>query len=531
MFKSLQNKRLLSLVVLTATLFSMTLGAANEGVQAADNREPGNGVVDYSSDGAVTTVTPVLSEPLDTEELVDLVGPVALYPDDLLAIVLPASAYPLQIVQAARFLEALEEDDTLKPDEAWDESVVALLNYPEVIELMNNDLEWTWQLGEAVLNQEPEVIAAVETFRDRAVLAGNLETDEHQTVESRDGTITIPPVEQEVIYVPYYEPERVVVYQPYPVYHYYPRAYPLYYYPYPVGYHFDYGFFWGITTAFTIGWHSNHLNLHYSNYYSHPYYGHTYFGRNHYYHRPSRRDHRYRDVRSGRHDGDRWRPGRGHGARPGHRDRGGDRHGDNTVVRNDTRSRFQQSNTFKPRPGFQRKKIGIPDTPSGQAAGITDGTHATLKREGRKPDRLDRTRQSSAKPGREVVSQNRKYSGKSKRIQPVSSPDRNHAVRPSRTGPVRLPNRKHSARPSRPDRVAGNPPRSVSGNLLALSGSHKARSAPLPKPVQRPVSRSPESRPARVASNRPAPRSSNHGRSRSAGNRGQGHREGRIGRQ
>ncbi|MFQ6005861.1 MAG: DUF3300 domain-containing protein, partial [Woeseia sp.] len=88
---------------------------------------------------------------LSAEALEELVGPVALYPDDLLAIVLPASTYPLQVVQAARFLERLEDDPSLKPDEEWDESITALLNYPEVVELMNDDIEWTWRLGEAVV--------------------------------------------------------------------------------------------------------------------------------------------------------------------------------------------------------------------------------------------------------------------------------------------------------------------------------------------------------------------------------------------
>ena len=74
-------------------------------------------------------------------ELADLVGPVALYPDDLLAIVLPASTYPLEIVQAARFLDELENDASLEPDEAWDDSVVALLNYPDVVRMMNDDID------------------------------------------------------------------------------------------------------------------------------------------------------------------------------------------------------------------------------------------------------------------------------------------------------------------------------------------------------------------------------------------------------
>lgn len=217
-------------------------------------------------------ITPLLS----ATELQELVGPIALYPDDLLAIVLPASAYPLQIVQAARFLEALENDSSLKPDPDWDDSVVALANYPEVIQLLNNDLDWTWKLGEAVVAQQADVIAAVELFRDQAYAAGNLKSDEYQTVSNDEGVIEISPVAEDVIYVPYYEPSRVIVYQPYPVYHYYPHAYPVYYYPYASGHHFDHGFFWGVTTAFTIGWFSDSLHVYHHSYYGHPYYGHHY---------------------------------------------------------------------------------------------------------------------------------------------------------------------------------------------------------------------------------------------------------------
>src|SRR5688500_2861762 len=102
------------------------------------------------------------------EELRELVGPIALYPDDLVAIVLPASTYPLQIVQAARFLEESKVDSSLKPNEDWDDSVVALLNYPEVIELLNEDLDWTYDLGTAVLNQRAAVLSAIQDFRDEA---------------------------------------------------------------------------------------------------------------------------------------------------------------------------------------------------------------------------------------------------------------------------------------------------------------------------------------------------------------------------
>ncbi|MGH8193400.1 MAG: DUF3300 domain-containing protein [Woeseiaceae bacterium] len=256
-------------------------------------------------------------------ELEQLVGRIALYPDDLLAVVLPASAYPLQIVQAARFLEQLEDDKSLKPDESWDPSITALLNYPEVVELMNDDLDWTYRLGEAVVLQQADVIAAIEAFRDRAYAAGNLKSDERQTVSNNDGVIEIEPVEEEVIYVPYYEPERVVVYQTEPVYHYYARPCPLYYYPYPYGYSFASGYFWGVTTAFTIGWHSRYLHVFHDSYFGHPYYGHHYFG--HFYRRPSINiyntyyvnDHVRRSPHY-RRDGDFWRPRRHSGALPGH---------------------------------------------------------------------------------------------------------------------------------------------------------------------------------------------------------------------
>ena len=214
---------------------------------------------------------------VSASDLETLVGPIALYPDDLLAIVLPASTFPLQIVEAQRFLEALENDPSLEPDEDWNDAVVALLNYPEVVDLLNEDLDWMWQLGEAVAVQQEDVIAAIESFRDRAYAAGNLKTDDYQIVAQEGDTIQITPVQEDVIYVPYYEPERVIVYQPRPVYYYYPHAYPVYYYPYPQYHAFHSSFFWGVTTAFSIGWHSHHLNVFHHSYYGHPYYGRSYW--------------------------------------------------------------------------------------------------------------------------------------------------------------------------------------------------------------------------------------------------------------
>ena len=253
---------------------------------------------------------PLLSE----TELQDLVGPIALYPDDLLAIVLPASTYPLQLVQAQRFLQALEDDPSLSPDEEWDDSVIALLNYPEVVDLLNEDLDWTWRLGEAVVAQQADVVTAVESFRDRAYAAGNLKSDSRQRVAHSDGAIEITPVEDDIIYVPYYEPSEVVVYQRRPVYYYYPRAYPVYYYPYPDSYAFHSGYFWGVTTAFTLGWVTDSLHVVHHSYHGHPYYGRRYWDgwwyrrptvhvHNHYYGSTRYSTYHHRYAR-----GDYWRP-------------------------------------------------------------------------------------------------------------------------------------------------------------------------------------------------------------------------------
>lgn len=308
--------------------------------------EDGNPIA-YSEQSATSEDTAALSDAaLTSADLQDLVGPIALYPDDLLAIVLPASTYPLEIVQAARFLELLESDSTLKPDDEWDESVVALLNYPDVIQMMNEDIDWTWKLGDAVIGQQADVIAAVETFRDRAYAAGNLKTDENQTVSYDEGVIEIVPVSEEIIYVPYYEPAEVVVYQPRPVYYYHPNPYPSYYYPYPADYRFQSRYFWGVTTAFSIGWSNHYLNVYHPTYWGHPYYGYNYYS--HYYRRPSIsvyntwyvNNNRYSS--SNRHrDGDHWRPRNRAGSRPAeprvrnyHYPPGGDqRRRENTVGR------------------------------------------------------------------------------------------------------------------------------------------------------------------------------------------------------
>ena len=116
-------------LLLLAPALSMAQVPVDEYGYAIGTYESGADVMPIGEDGI-----PRLSQ----TDLQDLIGPIALYPDELLAVVLPASAYPLQIVEAARFLVALESDPTLKPDPDWDDSIIALLNYPDVIDLLND---------------------------------------------------------------------------------------------------------------------------------------------------------------------------------------------------------------------------------------------------------------------------------------------------------------------------------------------------------------------------------------------------------
>lgn len=186
------------------------------------------------------------------KELEELVAPVALYPDELLGVVLAASTYPLQIVQAARFLEKRKRDTDLQPDEGWDTSVLALVNYPEVIDKMNRDLEWTSRLSDAVMSQEAEVMDAIQAFREQVDSVGNLESNDKQVIIKEQEIIRIESADPEIIYVPTYQPSAVVVTYatPTPIYHYSP-AYPVYYSP---GAAFFTGLFVGAAIGYALSW-------------------------------------------------------------------------------------------------------------------------------------------------------------------------------------------------------------------------------------------------------------------------------------
>ena len=141
------------------------------------------------------------------EELRPLVAPIALYPDDLLAIVLPASTNPVQIVESARFLEKQRTDKTLKPNPNWDPSILALINYPQVIAKMDADLSWTTALGNAVIDQLQDVMAMIQQLRAEASASGYLQTNAFWVVVWEDDYWHIDYSDPDWIYVPDYPDE------------------------------------------------------------------------------------------------------------------------------------------------------------------------------------------------------------------------------------------------------------------------------------------------------------------------------------
>ena len=190
------------------------------------------------------------------KELDQLVGPIALYPDDLVAIVLPAATNPLQLVQADRFLEKRKTDSKLPVNENWDDAVKSLLNYPDIVKMMSGDLDWTTALGEAVADDQGAVLDAIQSFRRKTRSAGNLKTDTKQVIVVEKEVITIVPADPQVFYVPQYNPVTVVVFSAVPVYGYWPVAYPSYYYRYPPGAAFATGIIWG--AAMGAAWHGGY---------------------------------------------------------------------------------------------------------------------------------------------------------------------------------------------------------------------------------------------------------------------------------
>lgn len=147
---------------------------------------------------------------LGFEDLRRVVAPVAFYADDLLAVVLPAATNPLQIVEAQRFLQKRKKDQKLEPNAEWDPSILALINYPEVIEKMNADLEWTTALGNAVIDQLDDVLDAIQQLRAEAAGSGYLQANEFQVVYWLNDYWYIDSSDPDYIYVPDYPPDHPI---------------------------------------------------------------------------------------------------------------------------------------------------------------------------------------------------------------------------------------------------------------------------------------------------------------------------------
>ena len=191
--------------------------------------------------------------PFNNEQLEQIVAPIALYPDPLIAQILMASTYPLEVVQAARFasananLKGAQLDEELKKY-TWDDSVKSLVSFPQVLTMMNEKIDWTQNLGDAFLASQKGVMDAIQRLRAKAEAAGNLKSTPEQTVsvepappapppppgqqvvveQAPPQIITIQPTNPQVVYVPTYNPTVVYGAWPYP-------AYPPYSY-YPPGY-------------------------------------------------------------------------------------------------------------------------------------------------------------------------------------------------------------------------------------------------------------------------------------------------------
>jgi len=211
------------------------------------------------------------------DELDQLLAPIALYPDELLAQVLMASTYPLEVVQAARFVQqnpslSGEALDQALAERNWDPSVQSLAAYPQVLAMMNDRLDWTQRLGDAFLTDEQRVMDTVQSLRQRAQAAGNLQSTPQQTVIAGDNEILIQPAQSDVIYVPAYNP--LYVYGPwwapdYPPWFWYPP--PIY--GYPIGPVFAIGIFFGSGCAVSHhhwgwahpDWRSHHIAIDGSN--------------------------------------------------------------------------------------------------------------------------------------------------------------------------------------------------------------------------------------------------------------------------
>jgi hypothetical protein len=148
------------------------------------------------------------AQTFSTAQLDQLMGPVALYPDPLISVLLPAATFPTQIVMADRYVSNGGDPNAID-QQGWDPSIQALAHYPSVLQWMDNNLNWTTQVGEAFANQQQDVMDSVQRLRTDAYNLGNLQSTPQQQVVNDNGSIEILPVNPDSLYVPDYQPDQV----------------------------------------------------------------------------------------------------------------------------------------------------------------------------------------------------------------------------------------------------------------------------------------------------------------------------------
>jgi len=222
------SKALLALTLLVATPVAAV-------AQATDSQPAQSGQAPAPSANQSPADQTQPQQLLKPEQLEALVAPIALYPDALVANVLAASTYPLEVVQADRWAKANKalKGDALKKEvdkQAWDDSVKALASTADVLAMMSDKIDWTKSLGDAVLAQQPDVMDAIQRLRTKAYDNKKLVTTKQQKVsvqtQEAKQVVVIEPANPETMYVPYYDPATVYGAWPY-------AEYPPYYFGYP----------------------------------------------------------------------------------------------------------------------------------------------------------------------------------------------------------------------------------------------------------------------------------------------------------
>lgn len=215
------------------TAAAAVVALAFGGVSGAQQTQP----APTAAPPGAAAVAPPGAKTFSQEQLDQLLAPIALYPDGLLAQLLMAATYPIEVVQAERWVKAnpgLKDkalEDALQK-QPWDPSVKSMAAFPQVLTMMSEKLDWTQQLGDAFLAQKQDVAATVQNLRAKASKEGNLKDTKEQKivteqVESKT-IIKIEPANPQVVYVPTYNPTVVYGtwwYPSYPPYYYYPPGY------------------------------------------------------------------------------------------------------------------------------------------------------------------------------------------------------------------------------------------------------------------------------------------------------------------